>query len=709
MTTTDRFSGVTGDLAYKAPCRVAAISNVTLAGLQTIEGVALADGDRVLVTAQSDATENGIYIVSSGFWRRSKDFDGHNDAVRGTQVYVSAIDMVYAIETADPITIGSTAIEFLFPALVPGAAQNFNSRLVLAASAVSAGVNIVRTGGFAAAGDGGHAWYVRAASEPAHAGKVQDARGAWWELDRYQVLSPKQVGAKFDWNGTTGTDDTAAHKAFATVLNAFGGGFVRWPRGKRSLVWPLASGAVPAGDTLYNLTSAIDGLIVDYMGAGLVSTAASFSGVALVWQFVSNAAKNIVLNGPRYEQLGYTTLSTTNGVNHIYGFGNVENIHVFNIYQVNGTGGVQFNRIAAGHPEWRAKRIHMIGGYLNNVGYGAAGAKSGDDFLIEGVTFDECDRAIFLYNVLGFRVDNVTIYEYGHIVSNILLKVEIDASEDTEAYNSITGRMKARFPSHQTTQHTSSYVTVQAVQEAGGTNGPGRINIALDLDIDQPTLAAVVTTGQIVNFQKVLAGGAADTTPRGHDVDLDVHIRASVNGQTVYGIQCALSDWTGEVVRLRFSGSMTGMAGLSALAIDGRGCARIVIEDFKTDGTLDLSNIPEGVMQAHQSVTASNFKSASGSDMVFASGKTWFRRLPDGMIEQGGLININAGASVNVTYPVPFRTARVPSVEIHHHAGANTDALTYDGTSSVTQLTIGRPGGAGTSAVQWRALGPAAA
>ena len=45
----------------------------TFSGLQTIDGVALAEGDRVLVKNQTDEQYNGIYIASAGTWLRAKD------------------------------------------------------------------------------------------------------------------------------------------------------------------------------------------------------------------------------------------------------------------------------------------------------------------------------------------------------------------------------------------------------------------------------------------------------------------------------------------------------------------------------------------------------------------------------------------------------------------------------------------------------------
>jgi hypothetical protein len=48
-------------------------SNITLSGTQTIDGVGVTAGQRVLVKDQSTASQNGIYVVASGAWSRSAD------------------------------------------------------------------------------------------------------------------------------------------------------------------------------------------------------------------------------------------------------------------------------------------------------------------------------------------------------------------------------------------------------------------------------------------------------------------------------------------------------------------------------------------------------------------------------------------------------------------------------------------------------------
>ncbi len=55
----------------RLPVQAVATTSLTLSGLQTVDGVALAAGNRVLVTAQAAATQNGVYTASSGAWTRA--------------------------------------------------------------------------------------------------------------------------------------------------------------------------------------------------------------------------------------------------------------------------------------------------------------------------------------------------------------------------------------------------------------------------------------------------------------------------------------------------------------------------------------------------------------------------------------------------------------------------------------------------------------
>jgi len=75
LTTKAYVDSIATGLDLKESVRVATTTNITLSGLQTIDGVTLIAGDRVLVKDQTTQTENGIYVVSSTAWNRSTDAD----------------------------------------------------------------------------------------------------------------------------------------------------------------------------------------------------------------------------------------------------------------------------------------------------------------------------------------------------------------------------------------------------------------------------------------------------------------------------------------------------------------------------------------------------------------------------------------------------------------------------------------------------------
>ncbi len=59
--------------SWHQPVRTISLSNITLSGTQTVSGVALLAGDRVLVAGQTNGILNGFYIVAAGAWSRALD------------------------------------------------------------------------------------------------------------------------------------------------------------------------------------------------------------------------------------------------------------------------------------------------------------------------------------------------------------------------------------------------------------------------------------------------------------------------------------------------------------------------------------------------------------------------------------------------------------------------------------------------------------
>lgn len=135
-TSTDRRLGVSSGMAVKVPCRVATTAAITLSGEQTIDGVAVVTGDRVLVKDQSTTTYNGIWICDTGDWSRAVDADGLYDITDGTLVPVAHGTVngakVFQASGTNPITPGTTAVTFAVSAVFTDVDSNLGEVLMYA-------------------------------------------------------------------------------------------------------------------------------------------------------------------------------------------------------------------------------------------------------------------------------------------------------------------------------------------------------------------------------------------------------------------------------------------------------------------------------------------------------------------------------------------------------------------------------------------------
>ncbi|QXI30518.1 phage tail-collar fiber domain-containing protein [Pseudomonas vanderleydeniana] len=101
---------------FKHSVQVATTAQIALSGLQTVDGVALAAGARVLVKDQAAGKENGIYLVAAGAWPRAADADTSIEVTPGLFVHVeqgvASGDSVWQLITDAPITLGTTPLAF---------------------------------------------------------------------------------------------------------------------------------------------------------------------------------------------------------------------------------------------------------------------------------------------------------------------------------------------------------------------------------------------------------------------------------------------------------------------------------------------------------------------------------------------------------------------------------------------------------------------
>lgn len=105
---------ITG-LSWKTAAQVATTVNITLSGLQTIDGYTTLIGDRVLVKNQSTQTQNGLYIAAIGSWTRSNDADTGTELL-GSTVYIENGTVYGGTQWSNnnsSITLGSTNITFV--------------------------------------------------------------------------------------------------------------------------------------------------------------------------------------------------------------------------------------------------------------------------------------------------------------------------------------------------------------------------------------------------------------------------------------------------------------------------------------------------------------------------------------------------------------------------------------------------------------------
>ena len=108
-------------LDIKDSVRVASTANIDIANDlengDTLDGVTLATGDRVLLKNQSTASENGIYVVvASGAASRSEDANASADVTSGMFVWVEEgtanADQGYVLTTNDTINLNTTSLTF---------------------------------------------------------------------------------------------------------------------------------------------------------------------------------------------------------------------------------------------------------------------------------------------------------------------------------------------------------------------------------------------------------------------------------------------------------------------------------------------------------------------------------------------------------------------------------------------------------------------
>jgi len=116
-------SGAGGGIStWKNTARLATVVAGTLASSfengDTVDGVTLVTGDRILIKNQATGSENGIYTVNvSGAPTRSTDANSSAKVLSGTAIFISEgtanSGTLWKLSTVDPIVLDTTTLTFI--------------------------------------------------------------------------------------------------------------------------------------------------------------------------------------------------------------------------------------------------------------------------------------------------------------------------------------------------------------------------------------------------------------------------------------------------------------------------------------------------------------------------------------------------------------------------------------------------------------------
>lgn len=100
-------------MKWRPSVRVATTANITLSGAQTIDGVSVIAGDRVLVKNQSTSANNGVYVCAAGAWSRDTDADAWAELVAAAVIVeegTTNADTVWICTVNSGGTLGVTSV-----------------------------------------------------------------------------------------------------------------------------------------------------------------------------------------------------------------------------------------------------------------------------------------------------------------------------------------------------------------------------------------------------------------------------------------------------------------------------------------------------------------------------------------------------------------------------------------------------------------------
>lgn len=109
-------SGLGLSQKYLTAVAAATTTNLTLSGIQTIDGVAGSSGQRILASAQTTVANSGCYTQAAGAWTRCTDYDAAAEVTQGTSFPVTGGTVnsgaIFIMSSPNVSILGTDAITF---------------------------------------------------------------------------------------------------------------------------------------------------------------------------------------------------------------------------------------------------------------------------------------------------------------------------------------------------------------------------------------------------------------------------------------------------------------------------------------------------------------------------------------------------------------------------------------------------------------------
>lgn len=495
--------------------------------------------------------------------------------------------------------------------------------------------SIFETLGYASAGDGGGATWVVVSADPGNTLKLNLNGSGKFGKNIDAILRPEHFGCKYD--GTI--DQQQGFINLAAEINWRGGAQVEFPFGKDFHVFDTN----PAANS-YNPLMALSnlkGLRINFNGSRLLSGAdwGSSTAAGVVLQFTD--CQDVQITGLHYEQTFYKTLSDQYGMDVAYLLDECIDVRFEGMYVDGGRSGLAVDRSGSFSNSARARKIFMSGEF-DNCYYPLNCRRNGDQVEASYKTHN-VGRSYFPYNVKQHKI--AVDSDQGGPFNDCLLKVYADSGEANQ-YNTLS-QIDLTYLFRGTSSPSQSHIALEFGQETA-TSASGFIkDIRIKVDIE----VGAGYVSPVLNAYKFDVNNAADNTTRNHDLR-NVTVSGSAisfnDGTKVIDLFNA-SSWAGEhvnnlVFRDFYVSGTNAPSAINCEAIE----SGLIFENCSQaagTGPWSFTNLGAGILDASRNVKLDTLKSSD----------TGYRRLPDGYLEQSGLVAAAANTTTLVNLPLAYR------------------------------------------------------